>query len=90
MIVDIAVANGGHDVYTSRPLRPECLNLYGAVIKALDNVCRGLASKQDIKLRTIEGRDCVYTEHGISGVCYKKLFPVSEDSVRRARDAMLQ
>jgi hypothetical protein len=90
LLVDITVSNRGHESYTGRPLRPECLNLYGGVIIGLDNIRCGIESEHDISSRTMEGKDCVYHEHGFSSTCYKKRFPTSQDIVRRSKNAMPQ
>lgn len=90
LLVDIAVCNRDHEIYKGRPLRPECLNLYGGVITGLDNIRCRTESERDIKSRSLEGKNCVYHEHDHSGICYKKLFPASPKAVRRSKEAMPQ
>jgi hypothetical protein len=89
LLVDIAVSCLNHEIYTDAlSIEPECLNFYGEVIKGLDRVRRGTESGAEVTGRAKTGADCLYHEHGCSEVCYKKMFPVPHDSVRRSPDAM--
>lgn len=89
LLVDMAVCRRGHEVYNERPLKPECLNLYGAIITGLDNIRCGTKSGQKMKSRTMEPKTCVYHEHGAADVCHRRIF-ATMGSVRCAQDSMPQ
>lgn len=88
LLVDIAVSERKHEVYTKLSPKLECINFYGEVIRVFDQIRRGTESEQAILLRSKEGRDCLYHEHGTNGVCHEKMFPATLEGVRCAQDAM--
>jgi hypothetical protein len=89
LLVDTAVTCHRHKIYTdARSTQPGCLNFFGEVIMGLDKIRRGVESEKGVSLRASTGADCVYHEHGNNDVCYKKMFPAAEDSLRQLQNAM--
>jgi hypothetical protein len=90
LLVDIAVSARGHEVYTALSPDPHCIASYGEIIVSLDKIRRGVESEQTIVSRTMTGKNCVYHEHGTGGICHKKMFLATSESVRYAQNTMPQ
>jgi hypothetical protein len=88
LLVDIAVSTRNHEIYTNLFLEPECIMFYGEIIRSLDRIRRGIGCENKMVARTMGGNACVYHEHSIDGVCYKKMFPVNSEGVRHAQKMM--
>lgn len=89
LLVDTAITSHQHRIYTdARSTKPECLHFFGEVIMGLDRARRGVESENKILSRARTGIDCVYHEHGTSGICYKNMFPVTKDALRKTQEAM--
>jgi hypothetical protein len=91
LLVDTAATCHQHEIYTdARSTNPGCLQFFGDVLMGVDRIRRGVESEKEVLLRTRNGPDCVYHEHGNSEICYKKMFPATQDSVRQPQHALPQ
>jgi hypothetical protein len=90
LLVDTALSQSNHEVYTSPFPKPECVIFYGEIIRKLNKIHCGSESESQTCSRAMEGKNCVYHEHGSDGVCYNNMFPLTKRSVRFAQNATPQ
>lgn len=90
LLVDIAVAEPVHKVYTKRPLsgNPKYMYFYGEFITALDKVACGMESKRAVMNRSKCEGLCTYHEHDQGSICYRSMFPAISGDPRRAQSSM--